>query len=301
MKDIIHKSGCHSRSNTKIRILSCKKCNRKFHSRCFIRQKNKMEYKTTEWRCNTCAELKLPKCSSCKRKLANNQRDHRCQSCFKYFHKKCLHSTICYNCSGNELPFSNIDDVVLGLTLEAKENLVDRLNYYPSFSMKTLLDKFPGEIRIETDDFLSNGINSKYYSPIEFLKANFPNDNFSILHINIVSLDLHINELKNLLITLEHKFDAILISETKISSRGPISNIEIEGYNFEFTPTSRLYGGVGIYLREDYIYSTITEISKSIPGIGDSIMLEVTSNKKKSFYAVYIDIMEKALQKIQIL
>ena len=278
----MHKSGCHTRSNKNIRTLTCKKCNKKFHSRCFRRQKNKMEYKNSnEWYCNLCAEPKLPKCSWCKKKLSKNHRDNHCQLCFKTFHKKCLQTTFCYSCSSKELPFCNIDDVVLGLTLEGKDNFAERINSYPSFSVKTLLDKFPGEIKIETDNFLSKGINSKYYSPAEFLKAKIEKSNFSVLHINIVSLSLHINELRGLLVALEHQFDAILISETKIQSNGPISNIEIEGYDFEFTPTSRLYGGVGIYIREDYVYSKIQEISKSIPGIGDSIFLEAKTSKKK--------------------
>ena len=56
-----------------------------------------------------------------------------------------------------------------------------------------------------------------YYETEDFIKAKFdPNSNFSILHLNIASLQFHFEELIILLKMLDHEFDCIMITETKI-------------------------------------------------------------------------------------
>ena len=49
----------------------------------------------------------------------------------------------------------------------------------------------------ETDDFRSETISSKYFTPAEFLECKLPPNKFSMLHINISSLCKHIDELQN--------------------------------------------------------------------------------------------------------
>ena len=51
----------------------------------------------------------------------------------------------------------------------------------PSFRVKTLLDKLPGSITIQTQDFLSNSIQSKYFTPADFISSKIPKNCFSIL------------------------------------------------------------------------------------------------------------------------
>ena len=41
------------------------------------------------------------------------------------------------------------------------------------------------------------------------------------------------------------------------------------------------HGGVGIYIAEDYTYNVIPELSKSTPGVCETLLIEVLSCKKK--------------------
>ena len=59
-----------------------------------------------------------------------------------------------------------------------------------------------------------------YYSTEEFTKSTFkPSTSFSIFHLNIHSIQLHIDELRILLEMLEFKFDVIAISESKLKNK----------------------------------------------------------------------------------
>ena len=58
----------------------------------------------------------------------------------------------------------------------------------PSFTIQTLLGKMPGNRDEQTDEFLSDTIISKYFSPSEFLTPKIPKKSFSMLHLNIASL-----------------------------------------------------------------------------------------------------------------
>ena len=66
--------------------------------------------------------------------------------------------------------------------------------------------------------------------------------------MNIASLEGHINDLKCLLSILDHNFDVIGITENKIRDTESISNLNIDGYDFEFTPTK------GFLWRDFFIY-----------------------------------------------
>ena len=62
---------------------------------------------------------------------------------------------------------------------------------------------------------------------------------FGLLHVNIASLDKHIDDLRFILSKLNFNFDIIGISEHKIKKdKSPSNNIEINGYEkFIFEPT----------------------------------------------------------------
>ena len=65
--------------------------------------------------------------------------------------------------------------------------------------------------------------------------------------MNTPSIQLHIDELKTVLTKLNHTFDIILISESKLKN-DPIINIYIPGYNSPYlTKTEANKGGTMIY------------------------------------------------------
>ena len=143
---------------------------------------------------------------------------------------------------------------------------------------------------IETDEFLSDSIDSKYYKPEEFIAAKIPKNTFSILHLNIASLQAHIDDLKNLLAILDHPFHIIGITETKIiDQKEPLTNINVDGYVFENTPTKTSFGGSGLFIRSDLDYKKIKNLSKSVESVAESIFVELflKNNKKILVGAVY--------------
>ena len=146
-----------------------------------------------------------------------------------------------------------------GLHDDNIEFVVDKC---PSFSIKSLLDQMPGQ-KIDTDQFMSNTILSKYYTASDLVSANFSNKNVGIFHLNISSLQKHIDELRILLMCTKSNFDLICISETILHNEVPLSNIQIDGYNFIHTPTLIQCGGSGMYIKNDIQYTILDKLTQS--------------------------------------
>jgi hypothetical protein len=194
------------------------------------------------------------------------------------------HKWYCNCCSISFLPFSKIDNTRLGLTLQGK-SVPDQenLEVHPNFSIQTLLDKIPGKITIETDEFLSDSISSKYYTPNDFISSKIRKDTFSIFHLNIASLGCHIGDLKALLALLDHPFNIIGITETKIrESFEPTTNISLDNYFFENTATLTHFGGAALYIRKGQDYNLRPDLSKSVLSVAENIFIEIIlENNKK--------------------
>ena len=215
----------------------------------------------------------------------------QCVSCKKHFHKKCAKLTskgsniwTCLECLCFELPFSNLSNEDFIRTINDVGDIDQtKLNLLPSFSVQTLLDKITSEACIQTGEFESETINSKYYSPNEFLARKFSKSKFSILHLNIVSLQSRINELRGLLAILNFSFDIIAISETKLKADCDIAvNIDLEGYRLEKTPTDTFFGGVAIYIKKSFTCSVRKELSISDKNVAESIFLEIERKNQKN-------------------
>ena len=74
--------------------------------------------------------------------------------------------------------------------------------------------------------------------------------NFSILHLNIHSIQLHVEELRILLHALNYKFDIIAISESKLKGE-PVIDISLSGYHppyCKFTEAEK--GGTILYISD---------------------------------------------------
>ena len=151
----------------------------------------------------------------------------------------------------------------------------------PSFSIKSLLDQIPGQ-KFDTDEFMTDTILSKYYTVSEFATSKFSDNKFSIYHLNISSLQKHIHELRILLSTTHHNFDIICISETRLYDEIPLSNVQIEGYDFIHTCTPTQCGGVGMYIKSGIEYDIINKLTKSYENICESIFVELKHPRKKN-------------------
>ena len=100
--------------------------------------------------------------------------------------------------------------------------------------------------------------------------------------MNIASLQAHIDELKSLLILLDHPFDAICITETRLYESSPLVNIQIPGYDFLHTPTTTQCGGAGIYVKSVYQPVPLTKFSVSHENICETIFTKIKNNSKKN-------------------
>ena len=183
----------------------------------------------------------------------------QCSECDAFFHSSCSitfnefqdrNAWIFDTCIRASNPFSTIDDDNLLLTITANDSTYEYLNLHPSFAIQSLLDKLPGDKGDITDDFLTESISSKYYTPSSFSKKLF-----SMMHINIASLQCHIGDLRTMLSILGHEFDIIAVTETRLNEDiDPIIDINLDGYDFVETRTNAIYGGTGIYIKNGIDY-----------------------------------------------
>ena len=133
------------------------------------------------------------------------------------------------------------------------------------------------------------------YSVEQFTKKKFKNkNNFSVFHLNIASLQYHLEDLKILLSTLEHDFDIISISETKLKQNTPPTiDINIPDYHFEHTPSNANKGGTLIYISNKHNYKPRMDL-KSQPFESKKIkstFIEIINPKeKKQLLVLYINI-----------
>ena len=235
-----------------LRDIKCAKCDRIFHLKC-TNLKSKSDYFSLKfvepWSCHFCDKIPkkiAEKCAKCKKSLKPLKRI-ACQCCSKKFDIKCSTKNrssnwTCDACLDKTLPFSNLNDNEFFLTTQGKDVKKPNIFTLPSFKIKSLLDKIPGSVSIQTQEFLSSSISSKYYSPHDFVTSKIPKKCFSILHLNIASLEGHFDDLVSLLSVLDFPFDVIGITESKIRNDKPLHNINIEGYKYEFTPTETFFG-----------------------------------------------------------
>ena len=239
---------------------------------------------------------KKKKCGNCRKNMPEHLQIINCGTCNNYFHVKCSgtskqkfidlqscgESWDCTKCLSSRMPFVGLDNNELYLEMENTPiPSSDSIRSMPSFTIQSLLDEMPGQ-NFETDEFMSESITSKYFTPSEFLQTKLPPNQFSIIHINIASLSKHIDELRNLLTILNHPFDVIGITETRLHDEVPQTNIDIDGYEFKHTPTNTQCGGAGMYIKSSYNFDVKQNLSKSIDDVCESLFVELKRDGHKN-------------------
>ena len=74
----------------------------------------------------------------------------------------------------------------------------------------------------------------------------------------------------------------ICISETRVLNEVPLSNIQIDGYDFIHTPTLTQCGGSGMYIKNGIEYTILDKLTKCHKDICESIFDELKHPKKKN-------------------
>ena len=102
----------------------------------------------------------------------------------------------------------------------------------------------------------------KYYDVNKFTNKKFKSEsNFSILHLNIASLQFHFEDLTIMLQVLDYSFDIIAITESKLQKGlNPVKDINLPNYQYLHTPTEASKGGTLIYISNKLIYKPRTDL-----------------------------------------
>ena len=261
--------------------LCCDRCNSWAHNKC--NKVTKKQYTLhqnnpdTPFECNKCR-----KCGTCHKTIAKNHRYIDCSNCKNKIHIKCNKFTdkdlvfyrenptlfTCSVCLHESLPFLNLDNNQFKLNSNAINypEDTDTSQIHLSESQQLMLTKFNNAIDEitnnlynEKDDPADNiqPVDCKYYTLDNFKNLKIKaNKNLSILHINITSIQFHIEEFRIILQLLNHKFDFICISESKLKiNTEPTVDINIEGYQTPVgMPSHATKGGVLIYIKEGIDY-----------------------------------------------
>ena len=223
-------------------------------------------------------------CSTCNNNVNQNHRAVFCDSCDLWVHIKCNCLNVndylrlkkenddipfyCISCISNNIPFSNLTTPEL-ISVNKAVNIPNNDSSEAFFSQKSIemdnhinkinafLNKSfhpPEDENYDGDDI--SPINCNYFEPNEFCDAKFDSSKtFSILHLNIHSIQKHIETLQTLLLTLESEnfeFDILAISESKLKINVPPTvDINIDNYHPPLScPSEANKGGVLLYVNK---------------------------------------------------
>ena len=132
--------------------------------------------------------------------------------------------------------------------------IIHNYNLLPSENLKEFYnginDFLNPNNKLDDDDSIP--LNCKYVD-IESFNHLKNKTQFSLFHLNIVSLAKNKNDLQTILSLLDYKFDIIGLTETKIiKDITPTFDMKMNGYKLFSTPTEAEKGGSIIYVAEEY-------------------------------------------------
>ena len=137
----------------------------------------------------------------------------------------------------------------------------------------------------ENENLVSTLVNSKYYDIKKFNKVRYDKKSkFSLMHVNIASLNAHFDDLRTVLCRLNLDFDVIGISEHKIKRDTiPSNNIKLSGYEeFIFEPTGTTHGGTGFYIKTGQEHIQRDELNLNSPGQFEAMFVEIILKDRKN-------------------
>ena len=216
-------------------------------------------------------------CKVCCKAVGAGHRAIECDICKTWIHIKCNkfdkidykfyqdnpdQPFFCIKCCAENIAFSTLNDNQFEICVKKGLNFLldEDAGFKHSASDQQLFNKLNyainnnafGQTEEDNDDTNEASIDCKYYSSNEFVSAKFDSSkSFSILHLNIHSIEKHIDEFRVVLAMLEFKFDILCLSESKIiNGFDPKVDINIDGYQSPVgTPTVSTKGGVLIYVK----------------------------------------------------
>ena len=96
------------------------------------------------------------------------------------------------------------------------------------------------------------------------------------MHLNISSLQYHVDELSDLIDKSEAKFSVIVITESRLKKDiTPLNNINLHIYNIQHTPTESNKGGSLLYISIDLSYKTRNDLKMYKSKEMESVFIEI--------------------------
>ena len=254
-------------------------------------------------------------CSSCDKNFSKTSKKLYCDHCRKWIHHKCnfnneheykqlseerdeKYAFICIVCLRDIFPFSNLcnNDFFISVTKGLNTNNVDKLNF-PNRPVLDHIEKINNYIhnyntstQLENMDEDDGSIMScKYYDIDDFSRAKFKSQSsFSILHLNIHSVQKHIDELRILLKLLNFEFDVIALSESKLfSNNEPSVDITIDGYCKPVgTNSEATKGGVLLYISNQLNFKPRPDLNIYESKYVESSFVEIINEKSNQIIGV---------------
>ena len=237
-----------------------------------------------------------PTCKLCNKPVSDKS-SIKCNFCSQVSHYKCNYLTSvdshliknfnenwqCLHCSRNMFPFVELHDYKFNIATGNKIDYTannDKLSFKTPPNLSELYNQFNNlsSNNEDSDDL----VNCKYYNIEEMsnLKDSINNNSLSLFHLNISSLNKHIDNLEHLLTTSNVNFDVIGISETRITDSSSASKLKLNDYSQEFCPTESNAGGTAIYVKNSRPYKPRHDLNIHKPHHLESTFIELINPKK---------------------
>lgn len=236
-------------------------------------------------------------CGICHKNIPDNHKSVFCDYCKFWVHIRCNDLSVqeyeelqrepehipwfCLKCTELIFPFGSIENEEL-INLN-NLNFPSFVDSAPSFEITSGLMNLPNLDDYDIDEHIPSNVNSSYHTLQDLTTLNTSESDLSMLHLNIRSLSLHLDELVSTLATLKINFDVIGLSETWNSFENPIQiNVEIPGYKYFSCQSHSQNGGVALYLKTGLILIPRPDLSKDGTDF-EVIWVEVENKKGKNY------------------
>ena len=123
---------------------------------------------------------------------------------------------------------------------------------------------------------------SLYYDMNEFNNLGTTKTQFSLMHLNISSLEYHFEEHGDLLNTSKIKFSVVGITESCLKKGiSPLSNVNLQNYKIEHTPTESEKGRSLLYISSDLNYKVWNDLKMCKSKELESVFIEIMNKGKE--------------------
>ena len=236
-------------------------------------------------------------CGICHKKIPEHYKSVFCDYCNYWVHIRCNNISVkeyeelqkqpenvpwfCVKCTEIMFPFGSVDNAELSnLNNFDFPSFVDSA---PSFEITSGLINLPNLDDYDIDEHLPSNVNSSYHTLQDFSTLDTSDNDLSLLHLNIRSLSLHVDELASTLATLKINFDVIGVSETWNSFENPIeANVEIPGYVYFPCQSHSQNGGVALYMKSGLTLIPRPDLSKDSTDF-ESVWVEIENKNGKNY------------------